>query len=199
MKVIVIGASGDIGRTICAEISSRHEVIRVGRKSGDIHADICDQASLEAMYVNAGPVDAVVTAVGSVHFAAVTEFTESTFLLGLKHKAMGQINVVLIGLKHIKDGGSFTLTSGVLNRDPIRMGAGAAAANGAIDGFVVGAAIEMPRGLRVNAVSPGILDTSLERYGSWFPGHEPVAAKRVGLAYAKSIEGAITGKVIIVE
>ena len=199
MKIIVIGASGDIGTTICDALSGRHEIIKVGRTSGDIHADIADWVSLEAMYVTAGPVDAVVSAVGSVHFGLLTEFTEETFMAGLKHKVMGQINLVLIGLKHINDGGSFTLTSGVLNRDPIRMGAGAATANGALDGFVVGAAIEMPRGLRINVVSPGVLETSLERYGSWFPGHEPVASKRVGLAYAKSVEGAITGKVIIVE
>jgi NAD(P)-dependent dehydrogenase (short-subunit alcohol dehydrogenase family) len=79
------------------------------------------------------------------------------------------------------------------------MGTGAATANGALGGFVTGAAIEMPRGLRVNVVSPGLLETSVERYGSWFPGHVPVPAKRVGLAYAKSVEGALTGKVIIVE
>lgn len=199
MKVIVIGASGDIGKTICAELSSRHDIIRVGRNGGDILADISDRASLDAMYARTGKVDAVVSAVGSVHFGPLVAFTEETFMLGLKHKVMGQINVVLAGLDHVNDGGSFTLTSGVLNRDPIRMGAGAAAANGALDGFVVGAAIEMPRGLRVNVVSPGMLDASLERYGSWFPGHMPVSSKRVGLAYAKSVEGAITGKVIIVE
>jgi len=199
MKIIVIGASGNIGTTICTALSARHEIIKVGRNSGDIHADIADRDSIEAMYVQAGPIDAVVSAVGSVHFGLLAEFTEDTFMAGLKHKVMGQINVVLIGLKHIKDGGSFTLTSGVLNRDPIRMGSGAAAANGALDGFVVGAAIELPRGLRINLVSPGVLDTSLDRYGSWFPGHEPVASKRVGLAYAKSVEGAVTGKVIIVE
>ena len=68
----------------------------------------------------------------------------------------------------VHDYGSFTLTIGVLNRDPIRMGAGAATANGAIDGFVVGSAIEMPRGLRINVVSPGLLDVSEERYGSFF-------------------------------
>ncbi len=199
MKVIVIGASGDIGKTICAELSSRHDIIRVGRNGGDILADISDRASLDAMYARTGKVDAVVSAVGSVHFGPLVAFTEETFMLGLKHKVMGQINVVLAGLDHVNDGGSFTLTSGVLNRDPIRMGAGAAAANGALDGFVVGAAIEMPRGLRVNVVSPGMLDASFERYGSWFPGHVPVSSKRVGLAYAKSVEGAITGKVIIVE
>ncbi len=199
MKVIVIGASGDIGKTICAELSGRHDIIRVGRNGGDILADISDRASLDAMYARTGKVDAVVSAVGSVHFGPLVAFTEETFMLGLKHKVMGQINVMLAGLDHVNDGGSFTLTSGVLNRDPIRMGAGAAAANGALDGFVVGAAIEMPRGMRVNVVSPGMLDASLERYGSWFPGHVPVSSNRVGLAYAKSVEGAITGKVIIVE
>ena len=79
------------------------------------------------------------------------------------------------------------------------MGAGAATANGAIDGFVVGSAIEMPRGLRINVVSPGLLDVSEERYGSFFPGHNRVASKRVGLAYTKSVEGAGTGQIIIVE
>lgn len=79
------------------------------------------------------------------------------------------------------------------------MGVAGAAANGAVGGFVLGAAIEMPRGLRLNAVSPGLLDVSVPRYGRWFPGHEPVSSKRVGLAYARSVEGAMTGKVIIVE
>ncbi|MFT6308842.1 MAG: hypothetical protein ACI9US_003919 [Gammaproteobacteria bacterium] len=98
-----------------------------------------------------------------------------------------------------KDNGSITLTSGVLDRDPIRMGAGAATANGAIGGFVVGAAIEMPKVIRLNVVSPGLLDVSEERYGEFFPGHKRVDSKRVGLAYAKSVEGASTGKVIIVQ
>ena len=120
-------------------------------------------------------------------------------MLGLTDKVMGQINLILEGLNYVNDYGSFTLTSGVLDRDPIRMGSGAATANGAIGGFVVGSAIEMPRGIRINAVSPGLLDVSEKRYADFFPGHERVAAKRVGLAYTKSIEGPNTGKVIIVE
>ncbi len=112
---------------------------------------------------------------------------------------MGQVNLVLAGLNKIKDQGSFTLTSGVLDRDPIKMGCGAATANAALSGFVTSAAIEMPRDLRINFVSPGLLVVSVEKYGEWFPGHEPVSAKRVGLAFTKSVEGANTGKVIIVE
>jgi NAD(P)-dependent dehydrogenase (short-subunit alcohol dehydrogenase family) len=119
-------------------------------------------------------------------------------MLGLTNEVMGQVNLVLAGMGYVADGGSFTLTSGVLGRDPIRMGVGAATANGAIGGFVFGAAIEMPRGLRINVLSPGLLEVSATRYADFFHGHEAVSSKRVGLAYAKSVEGALTGQVIIV-
>lgn len=199
MKIIIVGAEGDIGRAVCKELAPRHEIIRVGRTSGDIHADLADTASIEAMYQQAGPVDALISTAGTVHFGPLTEFTEADFMLGLSNKVMGQINLVRLGLNHLAEGGSFTLTSGVLDRDPIPMGAGAATANGALAGFVAGAAIEMPRGLRLNVVSPGLLDVSVPRYGAWFPGHEPVPSERVGRAYAKSVEGKRTGQVIIVE
>jgi len=199
LKIIVIGAHGDIGRAACTELAGRHEIIKASRNSGDIRVDITERASIDEMYRKAGKVDAVVSAVGDVHFGTLSDLTEDQFMLGLTHKVMGQVNVVLAGLKVLNDGGSFTLTSGVLDRDPVRQATGAATANGALGGFVKGAAIEMPRGLRVNVVSPGLLDVSVPRYGSFFPGHEPVSSKRVGLAYAKSIEGALTGKVIIVE
>ena len=57
----------------------------------------------------------------------------------------------------------------------------------------------MPRGLRLNVVSPGLLEVSAARYGEWFPGHDPVPSDRVARAYVKSIEGPGTGQVIIVE
>jgi len=199
MKIIVIGAEGTIGSAVCDELGSRHELIKVGRNSGDIHVDIADRSSIEAMYRNVGQADAMVCAAGSVHFGPLTELTQEQFVLGLTNKVMGQVNLVLAGLNHISDGGSFTLTSGVLDRDPVRMGSGAAAANGALGGFVVGAAIEMPRGIRINVVSPGLLEPSAKKYEGFFPGHVPVPSRRVGLAYAKSVDGAITGKVIIVE
>jgi NAD(P)-dependent dehydrogenase (short-subunit alcohol dehydrogenase family) len=86
----------------------------------------------------------------------------------------------------------------VLDRDPVRQGANAAAVNGAIGAFVKGAAIEMPRGIRINAVSPGLLEESAQKYDGFFPGHEPVSSARVGLAYAKSVDGALTGQVFAV-
>ena len=199
MKIILIGYSGDIGKAAFNELSPRHEIVKVSRKSGDAQVDISDRTSIQKMYERVGKVDAVVCTAGNVHFGSLTKFTHDQFMLGITDKVMGQINVVLEGFKYLNDGGSFTLTSGVLDRDPVKMGAGAAVANGAIGGFVTSSSIEMPNGYRINVVSPGLLDVSEERYGEYFPGHERVASERVGLAYAKSVEGSGTGKVIIVQ
>ena len=127
-----------------------------------------------------------------------TRLLHEQFRKGLNDKLMGQVNLVLLGMNNVSDNGSFTLTSGVLDRDPVRQGASAAAVNGAIGAFAKGAAVEMPRGLRINVVSPGLLEDSAVKYDGFFPGHEPVSAARVGLAYAKSVDGALTGQVICV-
>lgn len=199
MKIIVIGAAGAIGEAVCAELGPRHELIRVGRTSGDIRADMADRASVEAMYREAGPVDAVVSAAGDAHFARFAEHTEDTLMLGLRQKLMGQVLLVLAGAEWVAEGGSFTLTSGILDRDPILAGIGPAIANGALAGFVRAAAIDMPKRQRVNVVSPGLLEVSAPHYGAWFAGHETVSSARVGRAYAKCIEGAGTGQVVPVD
>lgn len=198
MRIIIVGAAGDIGRAACQELGQRHEIITVGRSGGDYRVDVADFNAVAGLYQSVGAFDAVVSCAGDATFAPLEEMTQERFLLGLRQKVMGQINLVLAGQRAIADGGSFTLTSGVLDRDPIRMGSNAATANGALAGFVKGAAIELSRNLRVNVVSPGLLDVSVPRYGSWFPGHKPVASQDVGLAYAKCVEGAITGQVVIV-
>jgi NAD(P)-dependent dehydrogenase (short-subunit alcohol dehydrogenase family) len=108
---------------------------------------------------------------------------------------MSQVNLVLQGLHHVNDGGSFTLTSGMLNVDPAPLGASAAMVNGALEGFVRSAALEMPRSTRINLVSPTVIKESLAQYGEYFPGFEAVSAERVALAYRKSVEGAQTGQV----
>ncbi len=199
MKVLLIGASGDIGTIALQALRAKNEVITAGRSQGDHTVDMSDPASVAALFHAVGTVDAVVSTAGDAHFAPLSEQTTETFMIGLQQKVMGQINLVLAGMDHVTDGGSFTLTSGVLDRDPIPMATNAAAANGALGGFVKAAAIELPRGQRINVVSPGVLEASLERYGAWFPGHDPVPSDRVGRAYVKCVEGAITGQVVIVE
>ena len=198
MKILIVGASGTIGSFVAGALAERHEIVKAGSKSGDVRVDIKDSGSIRKMFEFVGKVDAVVSTAGKVHFGAFAQMTEAEFGIGLKDKLMGQVNLVLIGRDFVQDGGSFTLTSGVLSHDPIRLGAGASLVNGALDSFVRAAAIELPRGLRINAVSPGVLEESLPSYGPYFRGHDAVPGKRVANAYVKSVEGALTGQVFSV-
>lgn len=195
MRILLVGASGTIGRAVAAELGQRHEIIPAGRSSGDVRLDIADPASVRAAFAKLGEVDAVVSTAGHVKFAPLEEMEAPDYEVGLKDKLMGQVGLVLVGRHHLSDGGSFTLTAGVLDCEPIRGGTSASMVNGAIDAFVMAAAIELPRGQRINAVSPGLLTESLPRYAAFFRGFETVPAARVALAYAKSVEGAQTGRV----
>ncbi len=194
MKILLIGASGTIGSAIAQELAQRHEIVRVGRNSGEEQVDISDSASIRKLFERIGRFDAVVCAAGNVKFAPLAEMTESDFALGLQDKLMGQVNLLLIGKEFANDGASFTFTTGVLSHDPIRSGSSASLVNGAIDAFVRAAAIELPRGMRVNSVSPNVLVEAMDSYAPYFRGFKPVPATDVALAYAKSVEGLQTGQ-----
>jgi len=193
MKIILFGATGTLGKAVSKELNARHEIVRVGHKRGDFQVDITAPKSIERLYEQTGEFDAVVSTTGDVHFGPLEEFTQDQFEVGLRSKLMGQINLVTLGLKYIRAGGSFTLTSGQLNDDPIRLGVSGAMVNGALEGFVRGAAIELPRGLRINLVSPTVTEESLPAYGPFFPGQKAVPAAEAALGYAKSVEGPQTG------
>jgi len=198
MRIVIVGAGGAVGKTAVEALSGRHEVISVGRTSGDLQMDIEDIDAIRTMYQQVGKVDAVVSAVGHVHFGPVHEMTSGQFMEGIQGKVLPQVNLVLEGIDYMKDRGSFTLTSGVTNRDPIIGGSCAAATNGALDGFVRGAAVDMPRGIRINAVSPEVLEACRAQFDGFFRGHVHVSNEAVGLAYSKAVEGCLSGQVLIV-
>ena len=131
MRILIVGATGTVGKAAAAELGRRHEIIRAGRTSGDVTVDLMDEASIRAMFKTAGKLDAVVATAGHTHFGPLAKMTAADFRKGLDDKLMGQINLTLIGQHLLNDNGSITLTSGVLDRDPIRQGANAAAVNGA--------------------------------------------------------------------
>ena len=195
MKVVVIGASGTVGKSVVEELGKRHEIVTVGAGSGQHHADFTDIAQVRAAFEQIGKVDAVVVAAGSLHFAPLADFTPEQFYVGLNSKLMGQVNVALVAREYLNDGGSITLTSGIVAEQPIRNGASATMVNAAVEGFVRAAAIELPRGLRINVVSPTVLEESMDSYGPFFIGFEPAPGKRVALSYARSVDGAQTGQV----
>jgi NAD(P)-dependent dehydrogenase (short-subunit alcohol dehydrogenase family) len=194
-KIVVIGATGTIGHAVSAALKARHEVIEVGATRGQYHVDSTDPASVERLFREIGKVDGVVTATGRLHFGPLPEMSVEQFWVGLRDKLMGQINVVLKAQQYVNDGGSFTLTSGIVGDEPILEGTNATTVNLALEGFVRGAAIELPRGIRINVVSPTVLTEALDAYAPYFRGFEPVTAERAALAYLRSVEGAQTGRV----
>ena len=195
MKVIVVGATGTIGKAVVRELASRHDIIEVGHRGGRQRVDITRIDSVRALFAALGKVDAVVSCAGQVHFGPLGEMSSEQFQVGLHDKLLGQVHLALVAQHHLNDGGSITLTSGILSDEPIRFGSSASSVNAAIEGFVRGAAIELPRGMRINVVSPTILEESLGAFGPYFIGFEAVPAERVALAYARSVDGAQTGQV----
>jgi len=195
MKIVLIGATGTIGRLVTAALAPRHEVIGVTPSSGEHHADITDPESIASLFGKLGKVDAIVAAAGRVHLGPLSEMTTEQFRIGIDQKLLGQVNVALVGQHYLTDGGSITLTSGIVSEEPIRNGTNATAVNAAVEGFVRGAAVDLARGIRINVVSPTVLRESAGRFGDAFAGFEPVDGERVALAYVRSVEGAQTGRV----
>ena len=195
MRIVVVGASGTLGKAVVGELGARHTIVPVSRQSAGTRIDITDPASIEQGLAALGGFDALVCTAGKVKFAPLSALDDAGYRIGLGDKLMGQVNLVMKAIPLIAPGGSFTLIGGILAHDPIVAGSSASMVNGALESFVKAAAIELPKGLRINLVSPGLLVESLSAYGAFFPGHEPVPAARAARAFAKSVEGAQTGQI----
>jgi NAD(P)-dependent dehydrogenase (short-subunit alcohol dehydrogenase family) len=194
MKIIIIGANGTLGKPVTAALEKDHEIIKAGSKSGDIQLDITSPSSIEAFFKKVKSFDALVNIAGAGHFGPLATMKDADFRIGIESKLMGQVNLVLIGQHFINAKGSFTLTTGVLADDPIALGANLSAVNGAIDAFVRAAAIELVNDVRINSVSPGVVEDS-PGFHPFFPGHIPVSMNRVTQAYLKAVLGLQSGQI----
>ncbi|MGZ7040226.1 MAG: short chain dehydrogenase [Thermoanaerobaculia bacterium] len=193
MRIIVIGATGTIGKEIVHALGTSHEVIAAGR-SGGIRADIRDVASIRAMYQKAGKVDAVLCAAGSGAWKPLDQLTDEDFATSLAYKLMGQVNVIRYGLASVADGGSITVTSGILSRKPMPGSGAISLVNAGLEGFVRAAALEAPRKIRVNVVSPPWVTETLKAMGMDLSGGLPAAT--VAKAYVSVLTGKQNGQVI---
>ncbi|MGJ5713560.1 short chain dehydrogenase [Staphylococcus auricularis] len=195
MKIIIIGATGTIGSKVSEKLENKgHEIIKVGSKTGDYQLDITSPKEIEEMYKNIPNIDAVVSATGEASFKELNEMSIDENQTAVQSKLLGQINLVLIGQHYLNKNGSFTLTSGIMMDVPIKMGSSAAMANGGIVGFVTSAAIELQNGLRINNVSPNVVEEALGKYGEFFKGFTAVPVDIVANAFVKSVEGSQTGQ-----
>jgi NAD(P)-dependent dehydrogenase (short-subunit alcohol dehydrogenase family) len=195
MKMIIVGASGTMGRHLTTAFKKEHEVITAATKGCDVTVDITSVSSIEDMFRKVGGFDALISTAGPTFVGPWKKLTGETFRQGIEGKMLGQINLVLVGQHYINPKGSFTLISGALAHEPQLNFANASASNGAVEGFVRAAAIELDNGLRINAVSPTVIENS-PQYFPYFPGDIPVTMQQLEYAFRKSIFGANTGQVI---
>ena len=194
MRVIVIGGTGTIGSAVVKRLSTRHEVVVVGHKKGAFQVDLASPDSITSLFKAIGTCDAMVSTAGIAKFASLDDLTYDDYFIGLKNKLMGQANLVRIGRPFVTDHGSFTLTSGVLSQNPMKGSASISMVNAGLEGFVRAAAIDLPRGLRVNVVSPPwVTETLIARSMDPSIG---IPADQVAQAYVASVEGTMSGQTL---
>ncbi len=195
MKIIIVGATGTMGQHLSNAFEKENEVIKAASKGGDIQVDITSAESIENMYRQVGAFDALISTAGPTYVGPWKKMTDKEFRKGVDGKMMGQINLVLIGQHYINPKGSFSLITGALTHDPQINFANASAANGAVEAFVRAAAIELANGIRINAVSPTVIENS-PQYFPFFPGDIPVTMQQLEFGFRKAVFGANTGQVI---
>ncbi len=191
MKVMIVGATGTIGSAVVDLLSSDHEIIRVGHKDGDHQVDLGSQDSIAELFEDVGPVDAVVSTAGAAAFRPFSELDDADYDLALSNKLMGQINLVRVGRGYVSEGGSITLTSGMLAQHPMPGSVAISLANGALESFTKAAALETGDALRVNTVSPVFVKETMAMMGM---DPEPgTSAADTAKAYKVAVEGDANG------
>lgn len=195
MKILLIGSTGTIGSALEQALTARgYSVIGAHYGSGEYQVDLSSKDSIAALLQWVGKIDAIVSTAGLARFGALLELSDADFALGLGNKLMGQINLLREGVAYLNDGGSITLTSGVLAQSPMPRSAAISPVNAAIEGFVRAAALELPRGLRINAASPVfVTETAV---GMGMDTRHTLSAATTARTYLASVEGSMSGQVL---
>jgi NAD(P)-dependent dehydrogenase (short-subunit alcohol dehydrogenase family) len=196
MRILIIGAAGTIGKRLTPVLAKDHEIISAGRNSGDVRVDITSEQSIKDLFTNLTNIDACICIAASGPMDNFATLTEQQLQNDFKGKLFGQMNVVLIGQHHLNNNGCFTLTSGIFADIPYKGVTGGGIISGALHSFVLSASIELPRNIRINAVSPGMAEDSAREYAHLFPGMPAVPMHKLTAAYTKTINENITGQIL---
>jgi NAD(P)-dependent dehydrogenase (short-subunit alcohol dehydrogenase family) len=191
MRILVVGASGTIGRAVVEALAEKHDVLRASR-NGPAEVDITRPTSIKAMFAALGKLDGVVCCAGRGVMRPLMELTDEDIQTTLAGKLWGQMNLVRLGVDYVNDSGVFLLTAGFFSKSPIPGVSAVAMVNGAIESFARGAALDLPRGIRLNTVSPPWIKETAEALG--VPGGLPAADNAEH--YVRLIEGKQNGVVV---
>ncbi len=190
MKILLIGASGTIGKAVAAQLDNDHEVIKAGYSDGDVTVDLGSSASIQQMFKQVGQIDAVISTAGVANFGAFDQLPDDEYQLAISNKLMGQVNLVRLGRGYINDGGSITLTSGVLSREPMQGSVAVSMVNGALESFIKAAALELDT-FRLNVVSPIFVKETMAMMG--MDTTDGLSADDTAKAYVAAVTGSMHG------
>jgi NAD(P)-dependent dehydrogenase (short-subunit alcohol dehydrogenase family) len=199
MRILHVGATGTVGDAVRKALLERgHEVLAAHRSSDEHPVDFTDPDSIDRLLDGIGELDALVSTAGTTPIKAWDDITPEDWSAGMNSKFLGQVQLVQQATRTVRAGGSFTVITGILGREPIRNGSIAAAANGALEAWVRASAGELWGRYRVNAVSPTVLSESREKYSAAMPGYPVVDSVLVGQAFVRSVESMETGKIYVI-
>src|SRR5699024_1741228 len=116
--------------------------------------DITDVASVREFFNQAGSFDAIVAALGSAPFVYLKDADTEYFQAGFNNKLHGQINLVMHGLGHLADGGSFTLITGILTQHPVEKSVVASTFNGGLETLSYAASTDIPAVSALRRLAP---------------------------------------------
>ncbi len=197
MKILLVGASGTIGKAVEAAIVKDHEivyeVVTANYSSGDVQVDLGNPRSIQVMFDKVGKIDAIICTAGLVNFSPFTELGDTDYTQALENKLMGQINLVRFGSSSLNSGGSIILTSGVLSREPMQGSTVISMANGALESFVKAAALELDT-FRLNVVAPIFVKETMAMMG--MDTAAGLSAENTANAYLAALTGTMHGETL---
>lgn len=199
--VLVIGRGSGIARAIVDAARQRGaRLVVAGRDRDSLRADyaddtdnvwveqvdLTDDTSIAALADRVGPVDHLVSTASARARGMLVDLDRDALRRSFDTKVIGPVMLAQHFASQFRDGGSFTLFSGVAAFKPAAGYLGVAITNGAADFLARSLAIEMAP-VRVNAISPGVTDTGIwdslgeqgkADYFEHFRTHNP--ARRIG-------------------
>jgi NAD(P)-dependent dehydrogenase (short-subunit alcohol dehydrogenase family) len=180
---VVTGGSGGIGGAVAAELRGRGwQVVSLSRREG---CDISDEAQVRGAFGRIEHLDALINCAAQLIKAPILELTAEEWDAQLDVGLRGAFLCSREAFRLMReDGGSIVMVSslsGVAGAEKFPGMTAYVAAKSGLAGLAEALAVEgRPHGIRVNAISPGAVDTPMLRIaGVEGPSLQPAEVARI--------------------
>lgn len=194
-RILILGSTGLLGTSIEEQLKGKADVIGASFNHPENSFDLSKHNSLKSLFEKVGKVDAIICTVGMVEFDSWENEDDSKWNFGIANKMMGQINTIRFGQKYVNEGGFIILTTGILAHYPMKGSCITTTVNVAVEVAIKSVAFDMKH-IRFNAVSPGWICETLEKYG--MDTSLGLPASTIAEYYTKLVENSVSGEIVTV-